>query len=172
LREITTAPLARSCAGSAAPAVTGNRLYIDLRAHLGAVPHARRAVRQTLAAWEVGMVAADTELVTSELVANAVTASLAMAPPGALVALYLAMEDDRLSVLVWDSSPQPPVYGAPADDTAECGRGLEIVRALSERWGTVALDRGKIVWATLALTNQDRQRADESEPGARVTMSG
>ena len=155
LREITAAPLVRSCAGSAFPAVTGRRFYLDVRADRGAVPHARRAVRQTLAVWEIGPAADDIELVVNELATNAVTATLAMTPPGALVALYLAMEDDRLSVLVWDCCPQPPVHHGPAGDDAESGRGLEIVSLIADRWGTFPLERGKVVWAQIALTNEE-----------------
>ena len=75
--------------------------------------------------------------------------------PATPVVLYVALDPDWLFVLVWDCCPEQPAQHAHAGDDAESGRGLEIVRALSERWGTVALERGKLVWATLALTNQE-----------------
>jgi hypothetical protein len=38
------------------------------------------------------------------------------------------------------------------DDDAESGRGLELVRALSDRWGCcIPVAGGKVVWAQFAL---------------------
>jgi hypothetical protein len=85
---------------------------------------------------------------------NAIAAALGMTS-AAPVALLLALDLDRLFVLVWDCCPQQRVPRGPADDDAETGRGLEIVSALAERWGTVVLEFGKVVWAQLALTNQE-----------------
>jgi anti-sigma regulatory factor (Ser/Thr protein kinase) len=150
LREITTAaPLVRSGAEGVFPAVTGCRLYLYVPARPSAVPHARRCVRSTLAAWQLDAVADDTELVVSELLTNAVRAA---AHAAAVVVLYVALDPDWLSVLVWDSCPEPPVRPARAADDAESGRGLEIVDAVSERWGTCNLAAGgKIVWAQLGV---------------------
>jgi hypothetical protein len=140
------------------PPATGGRAhrsYLEAGAVPASLPYIRRHTRRTLAAWEVGPAADDVELMTSELVTNAIAATLAMTPPGALVALYLAMEAGLLSVLVWDCCPEQPVHRAQAGADAESGRGLGIVQAVSERWGTVALEGGKVVWAQLALTNQE-----------------
>jgi len=62
------------------------------------------------------------------------------------VALYLALDLDRLFAMVWDCYPQPPVHRGHAGDDAETGRGLEIVSTVADRWGTVTLDGGKVVW--------------------------
>ena len=100
--------------------------------------------------WSLGAIACDAELIVSELVTNAVTAGAAVPFP-ARVGLYLAADTDRLTLLVWDSSPQPPVR-RPHDHDAVAGRGLEIIEALSDRWGwSVPGDRGKVVWALLDL---------------------
>lgn len=144
-------PELRSAAGGALTA----RSYLEAGAVPASLPYIRRHTRRTLAAWEIGPAADDIELVTSELATNAITATLAMTPPGALVALYLAMEAGRLSVLVWDCCPEQPVHRAQAGADAESGRGLGIVQAVSERWGTVAFEGGKVVWAQLALTNKE-----------------
>ena len=69
-----------SGAGDAFAVVTGSRFYLDMPAQPGAVPHARRCTRATLAAWQVGDVADDTELVVSELVTNAVLAHAGSRP--------------------------------------------------------------------------------------------
>ena len=61
-------------AGRTAPGHTGgpwaahkaHRSYLDVAAEPGAVPYARRCTRQALAAWELGQVADDAELVVSD----------------------------------------------------------------------------------------------------------
>ncbi len=139
----------RSGAEGAFPAVTGCRFYLDVPAHPGAVQHARRCIRSTLAAWQLCAIADDTELVISELLTNAVQAA---AHAAAGVVLYVALDPDWLSVLVWDCCPEPPARPARTGDDAESGRGLEIVHAVSERWGTCNLEAGgKIVWAQLGV---------------------
>jgi hypothetical protein len=56
-----------------------------------------------------------------------------------------------LVIEVWDRSPldlEPLV----ADADAECGRGLTVVAALSDRWGWERTGHHrKVVWAELAL---------------------
>lgn len=66
MREITiTTPPVRSGAEGAFSAVTSCRFYLDVPAHPGAVPHARCCIRSTLAAWQLGAIADDTELIVS-----------------------------------------------------------------------------------------------------------
>jgi hypothetical protein len=60
-----------------------------------------------------------------------------LAGPGAVV------------VIVTDPSPHPPVKRDPSED-AEHGRGLNIVEALTVRWGWRPEDPGKAVYAILA----------------------
>jgi anti-sigma regulatory factor (Ser/Thr protein kinase) len=119
------------------------------------VPDARHFVRHTLDMWRPGAVAADCELVASELVTNAVTAS--SGPPfPALVGLLLAADHKRLFVLVMDASNQPPKR-QPHDDDAPSGRGLQLVEALSDRWGWCAApgQAGKITWAILGINRHE-----------------
>ena len=127
-----------------------HRSYVEVAAAPGAVPHARRCTRQALAAWELGQVADDAELVASELVTNAVRAT-ARKQRAAPVALYLAADPGRLTLLVWDACSELPVH-RPHGDASAGGRGLDIVQALSDRWGTQAPVRGgKVVWAWFDL---------------------
>jgi Histidine kinase-like ATPase domain len=155
--------------------------YLEMEAQPDAVPVARRCTRNALEAWHLGAIASDVELIVSEIVTNAVAASeapstgtipaatdiTATAPGGALtragaavaaparVGLYLAADPDRLTVLVWDASPQPPVR-RPHEYDAIAGRGLEIVEALSTRWGwSMPSERGKVVWAVLDLDGSE-----------------
>jgi anti-sigma regulatory factor (Ser/Thr protein kinase) len=127
-----------------------HRFYAEIGAHPGAVPYARHCARQALAAWKLGGIADDAELIASELVTNAVAATRGM-QAAAPVALYLAADPGRLTVLVWDACPGLPAW-QPPDDEATAGRGLAIVQALSDRWGcTVSGQGGKVVWAWLGL---------------------
>jgi anti-sigma regulatory factor (Ser/Thr protein kinase) len=90
------------------------------------------------------------ELVTSELVTNAVQASHWA---NSVVSVCLALQHDRLFVLVWDCCTEPPSHcHANYDD--ESGRGLAIVDVLSEQWGTCPVADGKVVWAQLALAGK------------------
>ncbi|MCQ8193422.1 ATP-binding protein, partial [Streptomyces rugosispiralis] len=55
---------------------------------------------------------------------------------------------DRVRLAVTDKCPQPPTAQAPCCDD-ESGRGLVLVEAMSDRWGTQYRTWGKTVWAEL-----------------------
>jgi anti-sigma regulatory factor (Ser/Thr protein kinase) len=99
------------------------------------------------------------EAVTSELVTNAIAASRQVSPSGAErghVMLRLTVRGSELCIRVWDPDPTPPPRDQPLpDEYAEHGRGLFIVRALSERWGWYPARGGKYVWAALSLDPRD-----------------
>lgn len=111
------------------------------------VPRARRFVADTLE--RSGRQATDeVMLVTSELVSNAVRHGR---DP---VELHLQLDaDDRLHLEVVDAggvAPQAPA-AMPAVE-AEGGRGLPLVAALSESWGSAVDARGHTaVWADLPV---------------------
>lgn len=92
-------------------------------------------------------------LVVSELVGNAVRHGLAL-PSGGLVARWgVLARDCGLRVEVVDGGAGPDgtagaVQPAPLD--AEGGRGLELVEALSTRWGSTPASPGTAVWAELS----------------------
>ena len=141
---------------------------LQAEAHPSALPHARRCARHTLAAWRLGHLADDIELVVSELLTNAIRASLTATSASVMqtapvVALYIALDPDLLSVLVWDCCPEPPVQVAHAGDDDETGRGLVIVQALTDQWGICAPSGGgKVVWAQLSLTGRDQRTKPRS----------
>jgi anti-sigma regulatory factor (Ser/Thr protein kinase) len=129
------------------------RSYLELAAVPDSVPYVRRHTRRTLAAWQLGRLAADGEVVVSELMTNAIAATLAV-DEAAPVALYLALADDRLYVLVWDCCPQLPAKHD-HDHDAEAGRGLQLVAALAERWGAcLEVNGGKTVFAWLSVAGR------------------
>ncbi|WP_322973213.1 SpoIIE family protein phosphatase, partial [Peterkaempfera griseoplana] len=109
-----------------------------------AVARARRLTRTTLLDWDLEELADTAELVTSELVTNAVR--YASAPIG----LRLTVRERTLLLEVSDPLPQPPVERRAAG-TDEGGRGLELVRRLTLRWGTRSEGAGKVVWLELPL---------------------
>jgi anti-sigma regulatory factor (Ser/Thr protein kinase) len=97
----------------------------------------------------------DTELVTSELVANAVQHACGDGTETIGVTLARAWDPPTVIIVVSDSSPDGPVLrDTPAG--SERGRGLQIVEALSVHWGWRQEEGGKAVFAVLA------QRCDRS----------
>jgi anti-sigma regulatory factor (Ser/Thr protein kinase) len=91
-------------------------------------------------------------MIVSELITNAIEAStlLAERPP---VALRLLLTGKSLVIEAWDHSPLD-LEPREADADDECGRGLTVVAALSDRWGWERTGCGrKVVWAELALTD-------------------
>lgn len=115
-----------------------------------AVPCARLHAVHVLHEWGLRDLAGDAQTVVSELITNAIDAStlLAERPP---VSLRLLLTGKSLVIEVWDHSPLD-LEPREADADDECGRGLTVVAALSDRWGweRTGLDR-KVVWAELAL---------------------
>ncbi|GLW99975.1 hypothetical protein Misp02_40620 [Microtetraspora sp. NBRC 16547] len=125
---------------------------------------ARAFARSQLATWELPQLADTVELLTSELVTNAIRATEAVSSlpvassvfPVALrmIALRLLLSSDSLVIEVWDVSTQMPATERTdsPDKLREGGRGLALVGALSTMWGhRTAPDRGKIVWCEVAI---------------------
>ncbi len=117
---------------------------IELPRDASSVREARRFITATLTEWRLESLLDDVLLVASELATNAIT----HADSG--YRLRLSLNGSGLRVDVIDSGdgtpePQPPSW------TAEHGRGLLLVDALTTAWGLeVVPDGGKLVWAELA----------------------
>ncbi|MFF4568040.1 SpoIIE family protein phosphatase [Streptomyces sp. NPDC001410] len=110
-----------------------------------AVRHARRFTRRTLRTWGVPSDTMDTALlVVSELVTNALVHT------NGQVRLDLSLVNHRLRLAVADTSPRSPVKNTNVGWEATGGRGILLVEAVSEAWGTVPVSGGKQVWADLA----------------------
>ncbi|MFJ3962278.1 ATP-binding protein [Streptomyces sp. NPDC090036] len=110
------------------------------------VPAARRRAAWLAVAWGQPGLAADAALLTSELTTNAV---LHGAVEDRYVRVTLQLAGAVLRIEVTDpKGERRPVPRLPANDE-QYGRGLHIVSALAERWGTSALVVGKTVWAEL-----------------------
>jgi serine phosphatase RsbU (regulator of sigma subunit)/anti-sigma regulatory factor (Ser/Thr protein kinase) len=114
-----------------------------------AVAAARRFVRETLKTWELpggDELAADAELLTSELVTNAVIHA------GTPVQVTCRAANSEVEVSVLDKQPARTITGCPdragpADQVM--GRGLLLAAALSSMWGVTHGPAAKAVWFRL-----------------------
>ncbi len=99
---------------------------------------ARRLTRRTLHGWGLDSLAESTELMVSEVVANAVR--FASRP----ITLRLLRTDVLRCEVGDDSSLVPRMRHAQLND--EGGRGLFLVDRLAQRWGATRVSTGKVVW--------------------------
>ena len=123
--------------------------HMALSSDLGFVPIVRAHVRRAAGQWGYHTALIDDlELVTAELVSNAVIHGQSSCE--AEVKVALAPGPYGLTVEVHDASAMFPTRRQ-ADAEAEGGRGLLIVQALSLRWGVVCRGgAGKHTWALIA----------------------
>jgi two-component sensor histidine kinase len=104
-----------------------------------------------LTEWDLKELAETAELIVSELVTNGVRASAGLPKRHTgLPAIHVWLHADHECVLieVWDADERMPEARRPGPE-AEHGRGLLLVEALSEDWGTFRSPGhpGKVVWA-------------------------
>jgi len=104
----------------------------------GVIPQARAFTRAALTRWRMEGAAPAVELLVSELVTNAVRH--ATRP----IRLRLVRTSGLLCE-VSDGDTAMPRIREP-DESAESGRGLQLVAALSLRWGACRAPGGKVVW--------------------------
>jgi PAS domain S-box-containing protein len=109
----------------------------------------RRFVRNTLDAWDQAELAPTACLLVSELLTNA------MRHTTEPISLRLHHTEHEIIAEVCDDHPQLPrrTLPAPAD---EDGRGLTLVDALADRWGSLPANGSKIVWFALATGRPPR----------------
>ncbi|MFD9430788.1 SpoIIE family protein phosphatase [Streptomyces sp. NPDC060002] len=110
-----------------------------------AVMHARRFTARTLRRWKVQEAADAVLLVVSELVTNALVHT--QGP----VRLDLVLRGDRVRVSVSDSSPRAPAKPVIIDWESTGGRGLLLVEAMSDAFGSVPVAGGKQVWSEITV---------------------
>ena len=117
---------------------------VDLPQSLLAVREARHLVRDLLEQWSLFALTDDAALVVTELVANAIEHAESECQ------LTVTRVEEGVRIEVRDSgtgTPEP----RPVSVTAEDGRGLLIIAALSAAWGIDDAAHGKTVWVELAL---------------------
>jgi len=138
------------CASDAKPALAGPASKAGakpaptrIRARLRPVPDACRQVRQLVVqacnTWQHSELAATGTLIATELVANVVRHA------HTTMEFTMALRDGRLSMSVRDGSRRLPRPADPAKSDAG-GRGLRLVRDLTDAWGVLPVADGKVVW--------------------------
>ena len=118
-----------------------------IRVRLRPVPDACRQVRQLVAqacrSWHRSEAAATASLVATELVANVVRHA------HTTMDFTLGLRNNKICLTVRDGSLRLPLPADPGlRDTG--GRGLRLVRELTESWGVLPFSDGKVVWTHLA----------------------
>ncbi len=104
-----------------------------------------------LARWELSAVLDDVVLATDELFANAVRH--ASTDPADTIGVVLECSGQELRVTLADPSPVLPLPRVVGSES-ESGRGLSIIAALADDWGTDPPEPGgvgKRVWFSLAV---------------------
>lgn len=109
-----------------------------------ALTNVRRFVRETLEAWALTAILDDAQLIASELATNA---ALHAESPFRVSVLRTG---SGIRIAVRDACPDEPTSRSAASHEVG-GRGLELVAALSDSWGTRAHAEGKTVWASVAI---------------------
>ncbi|MFI9645013.1 ATP-binding protein [Streptomyces sp. NPDC052040] len=135
-----TAEAAEGARGRAADPQLSRRLG---RADLRAVPEARRALRELLRHWGKPEQSEIAELLTSELVTNALVHTDRDA------VLTATVSSRGLHVEVRDFVRRRPHLRMPTTDDGTHGRGLVLVQSLADAWGVRAHGVGKAVWFDL-----------------------
>ena len=135
-----------------------------------AVPAARDFVIATMHRWGVAERSEDIAMVVSELLTNALRHALpGPSQAGSRRAIRLGLLQPGPCVLcaVADPSRMPPIPKEPGP-FAETGRGLDVVGTVSDNWGYVLGDLGKVVWAmfsTVPWPARDPGLASRGTPG-------
>jgi GAF domain-containing protein/anti-sigma regulatory factor (Ser/Thr protein kinase) len=112
-------------------------------------PRAARAARDFIAGF-IGPAAHEEVRETCVLLVSEVVTNALRHTDGEVV-LELWRFTDRLRVEVTDETSRAPVH-AGHDPLGDSGRGVPLMDALSDRWGTAPQGDGKVVWFELDVT--------------------
>ena len=121
------------------------RASFDLPPVPRSVPVARHVVLELMSAWRAPQDRDDAALLVTELVTN-VTDHVG---GEASLTVEVEMSDSWLRIAVVDGSAVRPVVRE-LDTANPRGRGLRLVQAIAERWGSEDHQDGKRVWLELA----------------------
>ncbi|MFF4922071.1 ATP-binding protein [Kitasatospora sp. NPDC001261] len=145
LERLTSAELEEMYSSRLCDQSAPNEVRLPSRPESG--PVARRLVLSVLESWELHQHLEAGELLTSELVSNAVRHAA-----GRTIGLHVSRKPGWLRIEVRDSSRALPcMILAEPQPVNERGRGLRVVDDLSDRWGADLLPRGKGVWFELKV---------------------
>ncbi|MEU6226566.1 ATP-binding protein [Streptomyces sp. NPDC047042] len=119
----------------------------------------RRLVRVHLGLWGLYELIDAAQLCVSELVSNVI----AHVGPGTPTTLAVSMKGTRLRIEVHDPDTRalPTLRNEGVD--AECGRGMELITFMTDRWGVQLLADRKVTWCEIA-TNLTSPHGHHSGP--------
>ena len=126
----------------------GRRRSLELEPIVGAARRSRELVSDACGRWDLPGLAGSASIVVTEMVNNVV--AHARTPMTVLVALH----DDAVAVAVRDYSTTVPRFAGLVAPTSYGGRGLLLIDSVAERWGSLPLAAGKVVWALLQPENE------------------
>jgi anti-sigma regulatory factor (Ser/Thr protein kinase) len=140
--SVSTAPTCAAALADTSDEPEPRRIRVRLRPVPDACRQVRQLVTQACAAWQRGEIAGTAALVATELVANVVRHA------HTTMEFTVGLRDGRVSLTVRDGSrllprPQEPGLGDAG------GRGLQLVRELTDAWGVLPVSDGKVVWTHL-----------------------
>ena len=142
----------------------GTRRQLLLDPVVGAARRARELVTEVCARWERPELCGPACIVVTEMVNNVV------AHAKSAMTVLLGHIGDTISVAVRDNSTVIPRFAGPVAPTAYGGRGLLLIDAVSDSWGSLALRDGKVVWSLLSAATAgepgDRRAAEAGIPDA------
>ncbi len=121
----------------------GMQIMTPLPTDTGAIRRARKTVGDQLWAWGLPELVDDAELITSELVTNAIEHGSGQIE----LRMYALPDRVRISVLDEDVTSVPQVASNRGLQIG--GRGLSLVEQISQAWGHDIGQNGKEVWAEL-----------------------
>lgn len=130
------------------------RALVDLPARSASPAAARRVIASVLPAWGLTELVDDAQLVTSELVTNA----LSHAAGQDSYELELTARPDGVRIALADGSTVRPIVEE-LKSSRPSGRGIAIIEKLATRWGADDHEGGKKVWIELTLDSVRRRWA-------------
>ncbi|MGM9467125.1 ATP-binding protein [Streptomyces murinus] len=131
-----------------------NHLVLSVPAVPASVTAARHRAAAAMKHWDAAL---DTELVhVAALVISELVTNAAQHVGAEQVSVAAQLTEDILRIEVCDASPALPRSGLP-DVLCEGGRGLFIVAALADRFGTEPTPTGKRCWAEIAILTGSEQ---------------
>ncbi|MFJ9129469.1 ATP-binding protein [Streptomyces sp. NPDC102340] len=152
-------------------------VVIQLRADPERFSDVRRTVATHLGAWGHLALVDAAQLCVTEILAN-VHRHVAVPECEVRLRVLPEAEGGAVQVSVADRSPVLPVLCTEPDWGAESGRGMFLIAAAADLWGTMPTRDGKLVWARLAGKRceqrviEDAVRTGTVDPDNAATACG
>ncbi|MFI5935492.1 ATP-binding protein [Actinoplanes sp. NPDC051494] len=143
--NVTAAPSCEQALAAAGPEPAPQRLRVRLRPVPDACRQVRQLVTATCTGWHRREMASTAALVATELVANVVRHA------HTTMEFTLGLRGGLVGLTVRDGSRLLPRPKDPAAAEAG-GRGLHLVKELTDAWGVLPVTDGKVVWTRMAAS--------------------